>query len=216
MVAKLLYLAKRTRPDILLPISFLSTRVHCPVSDDVNKLRRILSYLSGTIDYGIILKPGNQPCLTASIDASYGVHTDGKSHSGFTLSYGDGNILAQSTKQKLVSKSSTESELIALSDKCGYVIWAREFLLSQGIKLGPTLINQDNQSTICLINKGLSTSMRTKHVNIRYFWVKDRIETGELQVVYQPTNDMVADILTKPLQGEQFIALRNKLLNWSC
>ena len=115
-----------------------------------------------------------------------------------------------------MSKSSTEAELIALSDKCGYVIWAREFLLSQGIKLGPTVINQDNQSTLCLINKGSSTSMRTKHVNIRYFWVKDRIDSGELKIVYQPTNDMVADILTKPLQGGPFIALRNKLLNWSC
>ena len=58
--------------------------------------------------------------------------------------------------------------------------------------------------------------MRTKHVNIRYFWIKDRIDSGEIKVIYQPTNDMVADILTKPLQGQQFIDLRNKLLNWQC
>jgi KUP system potassium uptake protein len=144
------------------------------------------------------------------------VHGDGKSHSGLSIAFGSGSILAQSTKQKLVAKSSTESELIALSDKSGLAIWTRDFLESQGLQVKAALVKQDNQSTIAMIDKGASTSERTRHVTSRYFWVKDRISTGELKVEYQPTQEMIADILTKPLQGERFISLRSKLLNWNC
>jgi hypothetical protein len=94
------------------------------------------------------------------------------------------------------------------------VIWIRNFLVSQGLSIGPAVIKLDNMSTITLIERGSSTSMRTKHVHIRYFWVKDRITSGELKIEYQPTQEMIADILTKPLQGELFISLRSKLLNW--
>jgi hypothetical protein len=216
-VAKILYLAKRVRPDILLPTSFLSTRVQCPNEDDRAKLRRVLCYLNGTTDLGLILRPDPDfPTLEASIDSSYGVHGDGKSHSGLSIAFGSGSILAQSTKQKLVAKSSTESELIALSDKSGLAIWTRDFLESQGLLVKAALVKQDNQSTIAMIDKGASTSERTRLVNIRYFWVKDRISTGELKVEYQPTQEMIADILTKPLQGERFLNLRMKLLNWKC
>ena len=68
---------------------------------------------------------------------------------------------------------------------------------------------------MALINKGASTSERTKHIKIRHFWVKDQINNGEIEIVYVPTEDMTADILTKPLQGEQFLHLRQLLLNWS-
>jgi hypothetical protein len=162
----------------------------------------------------VVLRPGLNPVLVLSIDASYGVHSDGKSHSGMTISYGKGSILAQSTKQKLVVKSSTEAELVALSDKAGLGLWCQNFLNDQGLNISSVVIKQDNQSTIALIEKGRSTSEKTRHVNIRYFWIKDRIDNGNLKVEYQATEDMVADVLTKPLQGDKFVILRNKLLNW--
>ena len=68
--------------------------------------------------------------------------------------------------------------------------------------------------TMAMIDRGGSTSDRTRHVAIRYFWVKDRVESKEVEVVYCPTEEMIADILTKPIVGAQFIALRNMLLNW--
>jgi hypothetical protein len=216
MVARLLYLAKRVRPDILLPVSFLATRVQNSTEDDQAKLKRVLMYLNGSSSLGIILRPDKAGTLNVSIDSSYGVHADGKSHSAMSIAFGAGSILAQSTKQKLVSKSSTESELIALSDKCSLAIWSRDFLLSQGQEIGPAQVWQDNMSTIALTQKGGSTSERTRHINIRYYWVKDRIGSGELKVEYQPTEEMIADILTKPLQGAKFLELRSKLLNWEC
>jgi hypothetical protein len=108
----------------------------------------------------------------------------------------------------------TESELISLSDSVPQAVWSRDFLSNQGYKIDPALIYQDNKSTIALAEKGRSTSDRTRHINIRYFFVKDRIDQGEIKVQYLPTEDMIADILTKPLQGVLFRKLRKQLLNW--
>ena len=126
---------------------------------------------------------------------------------------GKGAVHAKSSKQKLVSKSSTESELVALSDEASQVLWTRNFLLLQGHKMRPAKIYQDNMSTIALADKGRSTSERTRHINVRYFFTKDKVESGELMIEYLPTEEMVADLLTKPLQGELFRRLRSKLLN---
>ena len=152
--------------------------------------------------------------LQAWIDSSFAPHGDAKSHTGLVIALDNGPIFASSTKQKLVSKSSTEAELIALSDSLSQVIWSREFLIGQGYPIGQTKVNQDNKSTISMIKNGKGSSKRTRHVNIRYFWVKERVDKGEVEISYLQTADMVADILTKPLQGELFRKLRGRLLNW--
>jgi hypothetical protein len=214
-VAKLLYLAKRTRPDIILPVSFLTTRVQCSDVDDLGKLHRVFKYLNGTPNLGIILRPDKDNAgQSAFIDASYGVHEDGKSHSGMVLTMGLGPLLVKSNKQKIVTKSSTEAELIALSDMCSPVIWARDFLLAQGETVPPSTVYQDNMSTMALMDRGGSSSDRTRHIKVRHYWVKDYVDRDEIKIVYIPTEDMVADILTKPLQGEQFQLLRQLLMNW--
>ena len=214
LVAKILYMAKRTRPDVLLPTAFLTTRVQMPDIDDQSKLQRVLKYLNGSKHLGIVLKPNDADCIFAHIDASYGVHKDGKSHSGMFVTLGGGPLLTKSGKQKIVTKSSTEAELVALSDLCSLVIWTRDFLVAQGMNPPPATVFQDNQSTMALIDKGQSTSERTRHINVRYYWVKDRIESGEIQIVYLPTEDMIADVFTKPMQGQKFLDLRAMLLNW--
>jgi hypothetical protein len=88
----------------------------------------------------------------------------------------------------------------------------RELLQFLSLDQGPAVIMQDNQATMKMVSNGKSTSNRTKHINIRYFWLKDRVDQGEVKLDYCPTEDMVADILTKPLQGAQFLKLRAKLL----
>lgn len=216
LVAKLLYLGKRTRPDILLAVSFLSTRVTQPDSDDESKLDRVLKYLNGSQDLGIFLRADSPAGVKAYVDASYGTHSDAKSHSGLYLSVGSGPIISKSTKQKLVTKSSTEAELVAESDFASEALASKSFLEAQGEDTGgPATIFQDNMSTIALLNNGVSKSDRTRHINVRYFWTKERIDSGELAITYVPTDDMIADILTKPLQGEKFFKLRQLLLNWT-
>ena len=213
-VAKLLYLAKRVRPDILTPVAFLSTRTRKPTDDDQAKLNRVLRYINSTKEMGMILQCTKDIAILVYADASYGVHADGKSHTGVYITLGRGGVFFRSTKQKIVTKSSTESELIGLSDSLGQAIWTRDFLIGQGYKVGPAKVFQDNKSTITLAAKGRSTSDRTRHIHIRYFFVKDRVDSGEVDIEYKPTKLMLADLLTKPLQGDLFRAMRQELLNW--
>ena len=84
--------------------------------------------------------------------------------------------------------------------------------IGQGYDIGPATIYQDNMSTMALVSKGYSTSNNTRHINIRYFFIKDRVDSQELKIEYLPTEDMVADFFTKPLQGDIFKKLRDSIL----
>jgi hypothetical protein len=214
LTAKLLYLAKRARPDLLLAVSFLARRVQCPTEQDQKKLYRALRYLRGTTTIGMILEPNTVLQAYGWVDASFAVHADYKSHTGAIIGIGKGPFWAKSTTQRLNSKSSTEAELIGATDSAGQLIWTRSFLEDQGYNVGPAILYQDNMSTIALLKNGKSNSERTRHIAIRYYFLKDRIDNKEVAVEYLATGDMIADILTKPLQGEQFLKLRAQLLNW--
>ena len=111
-----------------------------------------------------------------------------------------------------MQKCSTEAELIVLTDASGHVIWVRDYLIHQGYDIGPVTIFQDNVSTMALVKKGYSTANNTRQINIRYFFIKDRIDNNELKIEYLPTKDMMADFFTKPLQGELFKKLRDKIM----
>jgi hypothetical protein len=215
-VARLLYLAKRIRPDILLTISYLSTRVLSPTQSDMSKLYKVLKYINGTQELELILQPNNSNNIEIYVDASYGIHSDGKSHTGMCIKHGNGTIECKSTKQRINTKSSTESELIALSDMGTTAIWINEFIKHQQYNLTTTVIYQDNKSTITMINNGNNNKERTRHIDLRYFWLRDRIKSGEIIITYKQTKEMIADILTKSIQGKQFTYLREKLLNTPC
>jgi len=215
LVAKLLYIAKRARPDILLAVIFLTTRVKFPDLDDQKKLLRVICYLKQSRDLVLTLGADEIEQIRIYIDASHAVHEDAKSHTGVVITMGTGIIFAKSSKQKLVSKSSTAAELIALSDGIDYAVWAQEFMRSQGYAMKPIVVYQDNKSTIILAEKGKSTNQRTRHINIRYYAIKDLIERGEAIVEYKPTEEMAADYLTKPLQGRQFVSARNFIMGMS-
>jgi len=145
-------------------------------------------------------------------DASYGVHPDAKSHSGMFISLGRGPSMTKSVKTKIVPKSSTEAELVTLSDTMSLAAFQLNFLESLGYDVKPGILYQDNISTMRLAENGRSNSDRTKHIKIRYFFVKQYLDSGEFEMVHCPTDLMVADILTKPLQGDSFLRLRDYLL----
>jgi hypothetical protein len=212
-VARLLYLAKRVRPDLLLTVSFLTTRVTKPDQDDYKKLRRCLQYVNDTRDLGLVLRPGESPGVRAYVDASHATHDDMRSHTGLTEFYGGALVNAKSAKQKINTKSSAESELVGASDMAGLPLHTHRFIKAQGEDVPTAVLCQDNMSSIALIERGESNSERTRHINIRYFWIKDLIAREELKLNFQGTKGMIADILTKPLQGKQFYDGRKSLLN---
>ena len=137
------------------------------------------------------------------IDTGHGVHNDGKGHTGVIAMMGGNMIHATSNKQKLVTRSSFEAELVGLADGLQWVKWLRLFLLEQKVLLPGQEINifQDNKSTILAATRGHNYSSRTKHINIRYFEVKEMIESKNIKITYKPTGEMLADFLTKPLHG---------------
>jgi len=211
-VAKTLYLGKRTRPDILVAVSFLCTRVTKATAEDEGKLDRLIQYVNATITQPLILSASEQMVVLAYVDASYGVHEDGKSHTGAVITLGAGAIFSRSSKQRIVTKSSTEAELVAITDTLGEVVWIRRFVMEQGYYVPPVVLFQDNLSTIALCNRG-GAGHRTKHIKIRNFFIKERIDDGEVTVEHLSTREMVADVLTKPLQGATFKYLRERLVN---
>jgi len=216
-VAKLLYLAKRVRPECLVAVAFLTTRVNDVDIDDIAKLHRLLGYLRASQHRGIVLRIGDTMIVRAYIDASYGVHqSSGKSHTGCAIVLGEAGVLAaRSSKQKIVTKSSTEAELVGLSDSVAHAIHLRNFIMGQGYDQGPVVIYQDNLSCMALVKRGGPGSERSRHINIRHFWVAERVTAGEVIVEHLGTNLMFANALTKPVQGVQFVRERHGLTNWS-
>ena len=213
-VAQLLYLATRVRPDIILPITYLCSRVSQPTFDDLTKLSRVFQYLYGTSKLGVVLgEYGKDMGITVYADASYAVHSDCKSHGGIIVIHNHGPILVKCAKQKIVTKSSTEAELVTLSDAVSLAAYNVNFLKGQGYDVSATLM-QDNMSTMKLAQNGRSTSDRTKHVDVRYFFVKQYLDNGVMKIEHCPTKQMISDILTKPLQGESFRLLRDLLLGY--
>jgi hypothetical protein len=215
-VAKLLYCAKRHRPDILLAIGFLTTRASCCTEEDMDKLARVIGYIRATPDRGIIIEFGKDPVARAWIDASYGIHErDGKSHTGGSIVFGTGGpMYVTSVKQSIVTKSSTEAELVAFSDVASEVICLRNFAIGQGYSTSPAIIYQDNNSTMALVDNGASCSKRSRHIDIRHFWMAEKVADGSITVVRCPTEVMWVNFLTKPVNGQQLSFERQGLTNW--
>jgi hypothetical protein len=210
MVAKTLYLAKRVRPELLGAVSFLASRVTAPTVDDMDKLIRMIQYLNYTREYVLTLGgkwKGKSPILIVYIDASHGTHSDGMRGQTGVIIFLEGcagAIYCKSSKQKINTKSSSESELVGVSDGLSESIWCRNFLIGQGYIMLPLVLNQDNMSTIRMIINGKSSSERTRHIEARFFFAHDRLSKKELVLKHCPDPEMVADLLTKPLQGSLF------------
>jgi hypothetical protein len=213
MVAKLLYLAIRARPDILLAVNFLTSRVSEPTEKDKSKLDRVLGYLSGTKKLGITLKANLPLCVEGYIDASfYSCKDTGVSRSGVYVTLGGGPIYTKTERQKMVVKSAWEAELMAVSDYTSQVIWCKNFLKSLTGDEVKAVVYQDNMATIASITKGRPTHAKARHVDLKHFWIKQEVDNKVIDLKYQPTGKMIADYFTKPLQGDLFRMGREQLL----
>jgi hypothetical protein len=213
VVAKLLYVSQRGRMDVLLPVVFLCTRVSCSTEQDWAKLKRVLEFLNGSLDESLTIGADDIGKMKTWVDASYAVHRDMKSHTGGAVSFGRGAMMGKSSKHKLNTKSSTEAELVGASDYLSYPIWAKRFLEAQGHKIDENIFYQDNQSTIRFEKNGRKLcGPNSRHIDIRYFFIKDRIDIEGFDVQHCPTEQMLADFFTKPLQGSLFRKFREVVM----
>jgi hypothetical protein len=209
-VAKALYLATKIRPDLQPVISFLASRVLCATEEDWGKLRRMMSYVTKTVNHGLFYRLGAPVELVAYIDASHGTHLeDGTSRTGIVITLAGGAVCFKSSRQRIVTLSSTEAEIVALTEGTNYVIWLRN--LMRGLRLfdlGPTVVYQDNLSTISLVSNDKTKQQRTRHLNCKYFAVRERIANGSVSVVHLAGTEMLAGVLTKSVD----VSTLNRLL----
>ena len=212
--AKLLFLAKRARPDILTAIAFLTTRVKSPTEEDMEKLGRVIKYLNFTQDSKLTLECNDLTNMVWRADGAHAVHPDMRGHTGGVFTLGKGAIYSTSTRQKINTKSSTETELVAAGEVLTQAIWCKNFIEEQlNIKSKITLL-QDNMSAMLLEKNGISSSGKNmRHLSIRAYWIADRVKDGEVVIKHEPTGEMVADFFTKPLQGASFSKFRKIIMN---
>ena len=108
-------------------------------------------------------------------------------------------------------KSATEAEIVAMSDGLEKILWAREFLRSKGYAIDPVVVYEDNSGVLAIAKNGRKPQHRTRHLNVRYFFVIDRVKLGHVRLEYMPTKRMIADLMTKAVNGVLFRELRDLL-----
>jgi hypothetical protein len=150
----------------------------------------------------MILSANGSSILKWWVDSSFAVHPHMRVHSGVVLSLGRGFPIVSSNKQKINTRSSTETEIVGADDFVPEICWTRYFIKAQGYGVKDNVLFQDNKSYILLENnrKALSSKGK-KHINVRYFFIADRVNKEEVSVVWCPTGEMIGDYATKPLQG---------------
>lgn len=216
-VIRILFYAATVRPDILVTVNFLTTRTRygTATNNDKSKLIRLLNFIHTTQQDGIVLGGDVNGVLRprAYADASYGVHVDGKSHTVNVITLGRGPRYCKSSKQKSVTKSSCEAEILSLSDIVSTVAWIDDFLTEIGVHLDSSLLLEDNKAAIFPVTNGLSTAGRVRHVHIRDAFVNQFLANGKMQITFCPTSQMIAD-LTKPLPPPTYNIPRKLLLGY--
>lgn len=209
LVGALLYVAVNTRPDIAISASILGRKVSNPSQTDWTEAERTLRYLKSTADLNLEL--GGTGQLGACVDADWvGDHQDRKSNSGLIFHLG-GPISWAARKQQCVTLSSTEAEYVALSDACHELLWLQKLLKDVDERpAGPIVVREDNQSCIAML-RAEGGSRRTKHIDTRFNFIRDLVSNNIIEVLYCPTELMIADFLTKPLSKVMLETCRKKM-----
>ena len=208
LIGSLIYITT-TRPDIMYAVSFLSRFMAAPKEGHLLAAKRILRYLKGTMNFGIFYKRSSDNTLKGYTDSDFAGDLDGgKSTSGYVFMMGDGAVAWSSKKQPIVTLSTTEAEYVAATACACQSIWMREVLNSIEEDLCKCVtVFCDNSSSIKL-SKNPVFHGRTKHINVKFHFIRDLIKKGDVELMYCRTKEQLADIMTKPLKLEDFVKLR--------
>ncbi|KAI5317658.1 hypothetical protein L3X38_037365 [Prunus dulcis] len=174
--------------------------------------KRVLRYVQGTLDYGLMYQKGKKAVLVGYYDNDWGGSIeDSKSTSGYAFSFGSGVFSWASVKQSCVALSFAEAEYVSALEATTQAIWLRFVLEDFGeLQTEATPLKCDNTSAIS-ITKNPVFHQGTKHIERRYHFIKDALQQGIIDLIYCPTKDQVANIFTKSLPKERFNYLRDKL-----
>lgn len=204
-IGSLLYLSVNTRPDIAVSASILGRKVSNPTESDWVEVKRVIRYLKGTIDYKLKLGESGGSSSDANIigyaDADWGGDVkDRKSTSGHCFKIHGGTVSRTSRKQECISLSSTEAEYVSLSEACQESIWLQNLLKDFQVPNDDMVLYEDNQSCLKLLDNE-KFSNKSKHIKIKYHFARELNKSNRINFEYCPTEIMIADLLTKPLES---------------
>ncbi|GJW39215.1 retrovirus-related pol polyprotein from transposon TNT 1-94 [Tanacetum coccineum] len=210
MIGTLLYLTA-SRPDLQFAVCMCARYQAWPTEKHLLTVKRIFRYLKGTVHRGLWYSKDSSIALTAFADADHaGCQYTRRSTSGSMQLLGDRIISWSLKRQKSVVISSTEAEYIALSGCCAQVLWMRSQLSDYGFRFNKIPMYCDNKSAIALCCNNVQHS-RSKHIDIRYHFIKEQVEDGVVELYFVNTEYQLADIFTKALGRERIEFISNKL-----
>lgn len=210
-VGSLMFAAIVSRPDIMFAVSQVSRFLQNPGQKHWEAVKRILRYLQGTKDVGIVYKGDNND-FKMYVDADFAGDVDSrKSTSGYISILANGPITWCSQRQKCVARSTTEAEYVVASNAAQEVVWLRALLQElTGQMEQPTKLMMDNQSAIKLV-KNAEHHKLTKHIDVKFHFIRECADNGILATMYVQSYDQLADFLTKPLSRDKFNNNCNRL-----
>jgi hypothetical protein len=209
MIGSLLYLCA-SRPDIMLSVCMCARFQANPKEVHLRAVKRIMRYLVYTPKFGLWYPKGSTFDLIGYSDADYvGCKIDRKSVSGTCQFLGRSLVSWASKKQNSVALSIDEAEYIATGLCCAQLLWMRQTLRYYGYKLSKVPLLCDNESVIRMVDNLVEHSC-TKHIDIRYHFLRDHQQKGDIEIAYVNTHNQLADIFTKPLDEKTFSKLRNE------
>ncbi|KAJ9558101.1 hypothetical protein OSB04_012715 [Centaurea solstitialis] len=210
IIGSLLYLTA-SRPDIMFATCFCARFQANPKESHMMAVKRILRYLKGTPNRGLWYPKESGFELVAFLDADHGgCQLDRKSTSGHVQLLGDKLVSWGSKKQHCVSTSTAEAEYVAAANCCSQVLWMRTQLRDYGYNFNHIPIYCDSKSAIAITCNPVQHT-RTKHIDIRYHFIKDHMERGTIELYFVNTEYQLADLFTKPLDEKRFNFLISKL-----
>jgi hypothetical protein len=193
-----MYAATGTRPDIAYAVSILAKFNQEPGLAHWKALKRVYAYLAGTLDHKLTYGCESHDLLGYS-DADGSMHEERKAISGYAFLINGGAVSWKSQKQEIIALSTTEAEYVAMTHATKEALWLRSFVGEIFGKIEePTTVYGDNQSAIAL-TKDQQYHARTKHIDIRFHFIRWIVAEGKIKLTYCPTEDMLADCLTKAL-----------------
>ncbi len=213
LIGCLTYAMTISRPDLATSVGILSKFMSKPGQSHWKAAKRVLRYIKGSLNVGLKFDASDQKSVDVIgfTDADWaGDIVERKSTSGYVFQICGGTVSWRSKRQEIVALSSTEAEYVALSFAAQELMWLRSFLNDLGYYQQKNLLYEDNQGAIAL-SKNPDNHSRTKHIDVRYHYIRDLVEKKKIQVDYCPTTNMLADIMTKGLPRPRFEELCKKL-----
>ena len=211
IIGSLLFASIGTRPDITTAVSMLSRHMATPTKAHVTAARNVIAYLAATPELGLRYKAQGEPNIEVYCDASFASEEyKRKSRTGWVILVNGTPVAWKSSLQPVIAHSTAESEYIAMSDAAREAIYIRRLLEAMHSNIDTIKVYEDNQVAKRMAEE--IATKRSKHIDVRYHHIRELVEAGDIIIEECRTDNMLADMLTKPLPKEKFRMLRDRMM----